>query len=81
VIISGKHKDHEVKTIRKSHPIVKAEFERTVEKLERNIEGLLIKKSEVDKNIRTLNEQNNTSKRQIQQAFYEIRAKLDYKEK
>jgi len=49
--------------------------------MENNIEGLLIKKSEVEKNIRTINEQNNTSKRQIAQAFEEIRNKLDHKEK
>ncbi len=41
----GKHKDHDVKTIKKSAPAVKAELEKNVEKIENSIENLLIKKS------------------------------------
>lgn len=58
-----------MKTVRKSQPLVKSEVEGSLEKLENNIEGLLIRKSESEKNIRSLTEQNNVSKRQIQQAF------------
>lgn len=43
----GKHKDHDVKTIKKSSPLVKAELEKNVDKIESSIENLLIKKSEV----------------------------------
>ena len=45
--------------------------------MDNNIEGLLIKKSEVEKQVRSLNEQNNVSKRQIQQAFEDLRAKIN----
>jgi ABC-type proline/glycine betaine transport system ATPase subunit len=41
----------------------------------------LIKKNEVEKNIRVLNEQNSQSKRQIQQAFEELRQKIDMQER
>ena len=51
----GKHKDHDVKTIKKSQPIVKAEIEANIDKLENNIEGLLIRKSEVEKQVRSIN--------------------------
>ena len=67
--IEGKHKDHDVKTIKKSHPIIKSELESSLDKIESNIENLLIRKNEVEKNIRLLTEQNSQSKRQIQQAF------------
>jgi hypothetical protein len=50
-----------------------------VDKLESNIESLLIRKSEAEKNIRTLNDINATSKRQVQSAFEEVRAKLTQK--
>jgi hypothetical protein len=66
---SGKHKDHDVKTIKKSSPAVKAELEKSVDRIESSIENLLIKKSEVEKSIRSFNEQNSQQKRQIQSAF------------
>ena len=47
MMILGKHKDHEVKTIKKSHPIVKNELESTLDKIESSIENLLIRKNEV----------------------------------
>lgn len=78
---AGKHKDHDVKTIKKSAPAVKAELEKFVEKIESSIENLSIKKSEVEKNIRSFNEQNGQQKRQIQSAFEEVRLKLAQKEK
>lgn len=80
-VIHGKHKDHDVKTIKKSAPIIKSELEKSVDKLESNIESLLIRKSEAEKNIRTLNDLNATSKRQVQSAFEEVRTKLAQKEK
>lgn len=40
-----------------------------------------MRKSEVEKNIRYLNEQNNQSKGQIQKAFEEVRNALAIKEK
>lgn len=52
---SGKHKDHDVKTVKKSQPIVRSEIEGFLDRYENNVEGLLIKKSEIDKQIRTLN--------------------------
>ena len=66
-----------MKTIRKSQPIVKSEVEGGLEKIESNIEGLLIRKSESEKQIRSINEQNNLSKRQIQQAFENLRASIN----
>lgn len=42
---------------------------------------MLIRKSEVEKNIRTNSDQNAQSKRQVQSAFEEVRAKLAIKEK
>lgn len=72
----GKHKDHDVKTIRKSQPIVKAEIDKYVESFNLNVETLLIRKSEIEKQIRSLTEQNNMSKRQIQQAFDDLRSKI-----
>jgi hypothetical protein len=51
---AGKHKDHDVKTIKKSSPAVKGELEKSVDRIESSIENLLIKKSEVEKSIRTL---------------------------
>lgn len=77
----GKHKEHDVKTIKKSAPIIKTELEKTVDKIESSIENLLIRKSEVEKNIRTVSDQNAQSKRQIQSAFEEVRSKLAQKEK
>lgn len=50
-----------------------------MDKIESSIENLLIKKSEVEKNIRTFNEQSAMQKRQIQSAFEEVRAKLAQK--
>ena len=29
---SGKHKDHDVKTIKKAHPVIKAELENNIDK-------------------------------------------------
>ena len=78
---AGKHKDHDVKTIKKSAPAVKVELEKFVEKIESSIENLSIKKSEVEKSIRSFNEQNGQQKRQIQSAFEEVRLKLAQKEK
>ena len=49
--------------------------------MDNNIEGLLIRKSEVQKQVRSLNQQNNASKRQIQQAFEELRAKVNSQER
>lgn len=43
--ILGKHKDHDVKTIRKSQPLVKAEVDKYLERFDHNVETLLIKKS------------------------------------
>lgn len=56
---------------------MKSELETSLDKIESNIENLLIRKNEVEKNIRLLSEQNSQSKRQIQQAFEDIRSKLD----
>lgn len=42
---------------------------------------MLIRKSEVEKNIRTISDQNAQSKRQVQSAFEEVRNKLALKEK
>jgi hypothetical protein len=36
-LISGKHKDHDVKTIRKAHPTVKNELEGSLDKIETSI--------------------------------------------
>lgn len=47
-----------------------------MDKIDSNIEGLLIKKSEVEKIIRSLHDQSGTTKRQIQAAFDEARNKL-----
>ena len=58
-----------MKTIKKSHPIIKSELESTLDRIESSIENLLIRKNEVEKNLRQLNEQNSNAKRQIQQAF------------
>ncbi len=80
-LILGKHKDHDVKTIRKSQPIVKAEIDKYVEQFNLNVETLLIRKSEIEKQIRSLTEQNNMSKRQIQQAFDDLRGKIAQQEK
>ncbi len=41
----------------------------------------MIRKSEVEKNIRYLNDQNNQTKGQIQKAFEEVRNSLAIKEK
>ena len=38
------------------------------------METLLIKKSEIEKQVRSLTEQNNVSKKQIQQAFEDFRS-------
>ena len=81
LVDEGKHKEHDVKTIKKSAPLIKAELEKTVDKIESSIENLLIRKSEVEKNIRTVSDQSAQSKRQVQSAFEEVRAKLAQKEK
>lgn len=47
-----------------------------MEKIDGNTETLLIKKSEIEKQIRTLTELNNGSKRQIQQVFDDLRSKI-----
>lgn len=41
----------------------------------------MIKKSEIEKTIRSLTEQNNTSKKQVQQAFDDLRNKIGLQEK
>lgn len=41
----GKHKDHNVKTVRKSQPIVKTEVEAYLDRFENNVQSLQIKKS------------------------------------
>lgn len=43
----GKHKDHDVKTVRKSQPIVKAEIDNYLDQFQNNIQSLLIRKSQV----------------------------------
>ncbi len=43
----GKHKDHDVKTLRKSQPLVKSEVDKYLERFDHNVETLLIKKSEI----------------------------------
>lgn len=60
---------------------MKAELEKSVDRIESSIENLLIRKSEVEKAIRTSNEQNAQQKRQVQSAFEEVRLKLAQKEK
>ena len=39
----GKHKDHDVKTIRKAQPIIKGELQRYINKISTNTEELSIK--------------------------------------
>jgi uncharacterized protein Yka (UPF0111/DUF47 family) len=56
-------------------------LEKTVDRVESSIENLLIRKSEVEKNIRSISDQNAQTKRQVQSAFEEVRAKLAMKEK
>ncbi len=68
-----------MKTIKKASPAVKAELEKSVDRIESSIENLLIRKSEVEKAIRTSNEQNAQQKRQIQSAFEEVRLKIALK--
>ena len=46
-VIHGKHKDHDVKTIKKSYPAIKHELETHLDKIESAVENLLIRKSEV----------------------------------
>ena len=46
-----------------------------------NIEGLMIKKSEIWKEIKSITDQNNVTKRQIQQAFDDLRTKIANQEK
>ena len=77
----GKHKDHDVKTLKKSAPLVRSELEKSIDRIDSGIETLLIRKSEVEKTIRTTSEQSAQAKRQIQSAFEEVRAKLQAKEK
>ena len=60
---------------------MRAELEKSVDKIESTIENLLIKKSEVEKSIRGFSDQNGQQKRQIQSAFEEVRIKLAQKEK
>lgn len=45
------------------------------------METLLIKKSEIEKQVRSLTEQNNVSKKQIQQAFEDMHKKIELQEK
>jgi hypothetical protein len=52
-----------------------------LDKIESSIENLLIRKSEAEKSVRTLHDQNAQSKRQIQSAFEEVRNKLAIQEK
>lgn len=78
---AGRHKEHDVKTIKKASPLVKADLEKAIDKIEGSIENLLIRKSEVEKSIRTFSEQNAQGKRQVQSAFEEVRNKLALKEK
>ena len=49
--------------------------------MENNADSLLIRKSEVEKQIRNINEQNIDTTRQIQQAFEDLRAKINAQEK
>ena len=70
-----------MKTVKKSAPLIRADLEKSIDKIENSIENLLIRKSEVEKSIRTLSEQNAQSKRQVQSAFDEVRSKLALKEK
>jgi transketolase len=70
-----------VKTLRKSQPLIKGEVEKLIERYDSNTEKLMIKKSEVDKQIRTMSEQNALSKKQIQQAFDDLRSKIGQQEK
>ena len=70
-----------MKTIKKAAPTVRGELEKSVDKIESSIENLLIRKSEVEKNIRSFSDQNGQQKRQIQSAFEEVRLKLAQKEK
>jgi phage shock protein A len=60
---------------------VRGELEKTIDKIESSIENLLIRKSEVEKSIRTYSDQNAQTKRQVQSAFEEVKAKLALKEK
>ncbi len=70
-----------MKTLKKAHPLIKGELEAYLDKIEAAVENLLVRKSEVDKNIRYLNDQNNQAKGQIQKAFEEVRNTLALKEK
>lgn len=44
-LMQGKHKDHDVKTIRKSQPMIKSEVDKYIDQFNNNVETLLIKKS------------------------------------
>jgi hypothetical protein len=41
----GKHKDHDVKTLRKSQPLIKAEVDKLIEQFDSNTEKLMVRKS------------------------------------
>ena len=45
-VIHGKHKNHDVKTLKKSQPIIKGKLENILESIHTNVDGLKKKKSE-----------------------------------
>lgn len=79
-VIHGKHKNHDVKTLRKSQPVIKGRLENLLESIDTNVDGLAMKKSEFEKHIKEVTEYNNNSKKQIQKSFGELRQRIASKE-
>jgi F0F1-type ATP synthase membrane subunit b/b' len=79
-VIHGKHKNHDVKTLRKSQPVIKGRLENLLENIDNNIDGLTLKKSEFEKHIKDVSEFNNNSKKQIQRVFNDLRQRIANKE-
>lgn len=79
-VIHGKHKNHDVKTLRKSQPVIKGRLESMLESIDSNIDGLALKKSEFEKNIKEATEVNNANKKQIQKTFSDLRQRIATKE-
>ena len=77
----GKHKNHEVKTIKKSQPLIKSRLEHFLQNIDTNVDSLITKRNEFEAHIKELVSENGLNKKQVQKAFAELRSRLNAKER
>eukprot|EP00744_Colponema_vietnamica_P009095 GILI01012949.1.p1 GENE.GILI01012949.1~~GILI01012949.1.p1 ORF type:complete len:468 (-),score=80.29 GILI01012949.1:1178-2581(-) len=80
-IVHGVHRSHEVQSLKRAFPLVKAKVEDMLFHLSSRMEDLSLMEQRVESHRREIIENTQTIKQQMAKAFEEVRQRLDKKER